>query len=59
LFPPQPADEALRHIHNIVRVNKAHLKVNLCELGLAVGTAKILIPETARKLNITCQSPKP
>ena len=44
-------NESLYALLNVLRINKRHFKVYLCEFRLSVS-AEILIAEAARKLNV-------
>ncbi len=48
---PEAADEALHHLHDLIAPHEGHLKVDLGELRLAVGTG-VLIAEAAADLHI-------
>ena len=48
----QTLNKALQHLKDVLNVNEAHLKVDLSEFGLSVGT-EILVTEAACKLDIS------
>ena len=51
----QVTGHVLKQVDHVVLVNKRHLAVDLCKLGLTVS-AKILVAETFRYLEVTVET---
>ena len=54
-FAEQVAGHVFKEVDDVILVDKAHLAVYLCELGLAVG-AQILVAEALGYLEVAVES---